>query len=331
MSHIFLRALGLAAIFSGLTTGVAFALPDAVENEVKRFAGHWRVVEMVEDGKAVPEGQMREWLPGGGILEIVDYTILFKSPLDGTKSTKTYRLDPTSYPKKIVVMDGDATTGTGIYKFDGGRLVLCISNEAASIPKDFSAPKGSKRNMIVMKQIEEGQANLPGINKPLAARRPLQIPAQPAPKPAQVEPVQIAAVQVQPAIVQVQVAPVPVIVAGGVAGVLLSDAEVRNMALGTWRIEDGEGSVDITFLANGIFQTHRYQQMIVNFHAIFVPKFFSSGNWSVTNGKLIATVSSSIRADKVNQTFMPAVRSISATDMILVDYLGRVSRAVKLR
>ena len=40
-----------------------------------------------------------------GVMEIVDYTILFKSPVDGSKTTKTFRLDPTSYPKQIAIME----------------------------------------------------------------------------------------------------------------------------------------------------------------------------------------------------------------------------------
>ena len=101
-------------------------------------------MEMIENGNAIPEDQMREWLPGGGIMEIVDYTILFKSPIDGTKSTKSFRLDPTSYPKRIAIMERDQTTGTGIYELNQGKLVVCITNAKSQLPTEFSAPSGSE-------------------------------------------------------------------------------------------------------------------------------------------------------------------------------------------
>ena len=101
--------------------------------------------------------------------------------------------------------------------------------------------------------------------------------------------------------------------------------------VGTWRINDNEGSVDITFGANGKFQTYRYYQNVENFHTVFVPTPISSGDWSVTNGRLMAKVTASTRAGQINHGYNPTVRSISASDMILVDNFGRVDRAVKIR
>ena len=57
--------------------------PSAVDTELERVRGSWRVVELVENGQEIPEEQMQYWLPGGGNLEIVDYTILFSDPVGG--------------------------------------------------------------------------------------------------------------------------------------------------------------------------------------------------------------------------------------------------------
>jgi uncharacterized protein (TIGR03067 family) len=317
----------LAAIVLGFTAESVGAPPDAVDNELTRFNGHWRVIEMVEDGRAIPEDQMRQWLPGGGVLEIVDYTILFKSPIDGTKSTKSYRLDPSSYPKRIAIMERDNTTGTGIYKFDQGKLIVCVTNEASQIPTEFSAHTGSKRTMIVMERFDPGASDIPGLNARLPERKPLHIPTPPPTPP-------VAEVQrpaVPPPVPRPVPQPAPKPVPASVAARVLTDTEVRNMTIGTWRINDTEGSIDIAFGANGAFQTYRYFRTLNNFQEVFAPTPISSGNWSIVNGRLVANVSSSTRLDRINQSFVPAVRSISATDMILVDHLGRVSRAVKLR
>ena len=307
----------------------AFAQSDAVDNELKRIDGHWRVIEMVENGNAIPEDQMREWLPGGGVMEIVDFTVIFKSPVDGTKSTKYFRVDPTSYPKRIAVFQMDNTTGTGIYKFDQSKLVICITNGKGEIPNEFNAPEGSGHSLMVMERFEPGTSEIPGLNAPLPKREPLHAPApekkyvpQQVAKPAP-------AVEVPPPPTPPQPTPAPI--AAKTAGRILTDTEVRNMSVGTWRINDNEGSIDIVFKPDTTFQTYRYYQTLSNFQRIFVPTPISSGNWSINNGRLVANVTSSTRLDRVNQSFVPAVRSISPTDMILVDHLGRVSRAVKLR
>jgi uncharacterized protein (TIGR03067 family) len=290
---------------------------------------------MIENGNAIPQDQMRDWLPGGGVLEIVDYTILFKSPLDGSKSTKSFRLDPTSYPKQLAILERDTVTGTGIYKFDQGKLIICVTKDQSSVPTEFSAAAGSQRTMLVMQRFEPGKSEIPGMNARLPQYKPVESASQAtrvvsatSAKPAATPAAQPAPPS-QPASAAPPAQPTP-IVAGSAAGRVLTDAEVRQMAIGTWRINDGDGSIDIVVNANGIFRTFRYLQSLNHFHLVFVPTPISSGDWSVASGRLIMSVRASTRADRLNQVFAPAVRSISATDMILVDHLGRVSRAVKV-
>ena len=326
----------LVGIVLMLVSAKTHAQPNAIDNELQQFKGHWRVVEMIENGKAIPQDQMRQWLPGGGVLEIVDYTILFKSPIDGSKSTKSFRLDPATYPKQIAILERDTTTGTGIYKFDQGKLVLCITNEARNVPVEFSAHADSNRTLVVLARFEPGSSEIPGLNAKLAQRKPVELPAS---RPSSDNPVETsssvptASARTAPAstpIPSAQSTP-PAIVVESVAGRLLTDSEVRKMALGTWRMNDNEGSVDIVFDPSGGFRTYRYHRTLSNFQYVFVPTPVSTGTWTITNGRLIAKVASSTRFDRVNQSFVPAVRSISATDMILVDHLGRVSRAVRSR
>ena len=304
-----------------LTAANAVAQSSATDNDLERFRGHWQVLEMVEDGRGIPENQMRNLLPGGGVLEIVDYTILFKSPIDGAKSAKTFRLDATSYPKRIAIMERDSTTGVGIYKFDQGKLVVCVSKQSAESFSEFSAAQGSGRTLIVLQRFEPGKNEVPGSNAKLPERQSVGQAQSTLPAPDAI-PASARQVTSQPS---------PPQAASREATRILTDDEVRNMALGTWRMEDIEGSIDIMFDAKGMFQTYRYHRTLANFQFIFVPTPVSSGTWSIVDGRLIANVTASTRLDRVNQTFVPAVRSISATDMILVDHLGRVSRAVKLR
>ena len=75
--------------------------PSAVDTELERVRGSWRVVELVENGQEIPDEQMQYWLPGGGNQEIDDYTILFSDPVGGSKPTREFRNARTSYPIRI--------------------------------------------------------------------------------------------------------------------------------------------------------------------------------------------------------------------------------------
>lgn len=316
--HLFSRPHSLPVLLAAVTVmvtipGAAIAQsPSAVDTELERVRGHWRVVELLENGQEIPEDQMQYWLPGGGNLEIVDYTILFESPLSGSKTTREFRIDPTSYPKRITIKNKDTETGKGIYKFDGGKLVVCISRDIAAVPNEFAAPKDSACALIVLQKNNPNNSATPkGAPRPVHANPPDMSQwksAEPTPAPA-----------------------AAVVPAGGVTSKVLTDNEVREMAVGTWRMTDNEGSVDISYNVDGTFQTYRYYRMMQNFQEVFVPTPISSGTWQISNGRLITHVTASSRVGMAGQTLMPAVRSISQSDLILVDNFGRVTRAVKVR
>jgi uncharacterized protein (TIGR03067 family) len=307
LSFVLLPAL----VFVVLPT-VVRAAPTAVDTELERVRGQWRVIELVENGQEIPDDQMQYWLPGGGQLEIVDYTILFESPLGGAKTTREFRIDPTSYPKKITIKNKDTETGKGIYKFDGGKLVVCISRDVSSVPNEFTAPKDSACALIVLEKNDPNNSATPkGAPRPVHANPPDMSQwksAEPTPAPA-----------------------AAVVPAGGVTSRVLTDAEVREMTVGTWRMTDNEGSVDLSYGVDGTFQSYRYYRMMQNFQEVFVPTPISSGTWQISNGRLITHVTASSRVGMAGQTMMPAVRSISQSDLILVDNFGRVTRAVRVR
>ncbi|MEO1991628.1 MAG: TIGR03067 domain-containing protein [Pirellulales bacterium] len=315
-----IRRIGIFVLFVSFVVGYTpcWAQPkQTVDAELERLSGHWRVLELIENGEEVPESQMSQWLPGGGTLEIVDYTIIFESPMSHVKSTRNFRIEPNAYPKKVTIQDKDTVTGTGIYKFDEGKLILCLSRDASALPTDFSAPKGSSRLLVVLSSYAPDGKATAGRTTAIAQQPPVNAnppdmtawkasnpPPQPAPQ---------------------------VVPAGGVTSKILTDAEVSKMLIGTWRENDSEGSVDLVYNGDGTFQTYRYYQTLSNFQYVFVPTPISTGTWQVQNGRLITHVTASSRANMAGQTFMPSVRSISGTDLILVDNFGRVDRAIRMR
>jgi len=249
------------------------------------------VTEIAEDGKVIPKEAIKEWLPSGGRAEIVDNAIIFKSPHDGKKYVKVFSITATKYPKEIEISTPKRKDGWGIYRFDEGKLVICLADpDKVERPKEFSAEAGSKRMLMVLKRIP--------ANTPAKKKTP-----KPKSKPKQ----------------------------AGKAAKILTDGQVTKMLAGSWKLKDSAGSLYIAFNANGTFSTVREYQQLRLFHKSFVQTPISSGNWSVKNGTLTIHVTTSVRFDRVNQLFSFAVRSISGRDMIFVDQLGRIGSAVKVR
>ena len=302
-----------AALFLGIIIATV-AQADPLDNEVKRLQGPWRVTEMVENGRVMSTSEMQTGLPGGGLIDIIDYTVIFKSPINGVRSTRSFRIDPTTYPKQIVIFDGDEVTGVGIYQLDQGKFVICVARPNASVPTEFSASKRSGRTLMVMEPHQVEQGDTAKISLPAPPRLTKTTSSQTATvKTNQTAPPKAAVPSTS----------------ASVAARILSDADVVGMMIGTWRLNDGEGLVDITINADKTFSTFRHTQTMTNFHSVIVPKPFSAGTWAVQNGQLTLTSTSSWRSDRQNTRATFAVRSISSNDAIIVGSLGSVIRATK--
>jgi uncharacterized protein (TIGR03067 family) len=292
-----------AALILSLAIGCTFPGPvlwsqqTGADAEYRRLQGRWQIVELVDNGRVIAASRIQEWLPSGGRLEVVDNTLLFTSPLDGQKTAKSFTLDPAVYPNQITVAARETIQGAGIYRFDGERLVVCLANpQFAARPQDFSARVGSHRMLMTLERSDQpprnGSASRPGLALPPPPER--------VPQP-------------------------------GVAGRVLTDAEVCSSLLGTWRLNDGQGLLDVTFFSNGAFQGQREANQVSTFHSVFAPAPISSGQWTVRQGQLMLQITASSRLERVNQQMQFAVRSVSGSDLIFVDYLGRVGKAVKVR
>lgn len=134
--------------------------------ELEPFQGHWQVAELVEDGKVIPKEAIKEWLPSGGRAEIIDNAIVFKSPQDGKKYVKVFSVDATKYPKAIEVSTPERKDTWGIYRFDEGKLVVCLADPSdGERPTEFSAETGSKRMLMVLQRVS---ADAPTANNSTA-------------------------------------------------------------------------------------------------------------------------------------------------------------------
>lgn len=279
--------------FSLLVLLVAAPLRAADKDpELKQFAGHWEVIELVEDGHVIPREAIREWLPSGGRLEIADSAIMFTSPEDGKKHVKLFTIDATQYPRGIDIVTREKKDAVGIYRFDEGRLVVCLCDPTdGARPADFSAKEGSKRMLMVLKRIAA----------PAAEEKPAPVPANP-----------------------------PTTGGKGIAARVLTDADATKLLQGTWRYKDDAGALLVTLAGNGTWSSVREVQELRLFQKVFVRTPISSGKWSVQNGTLTFHCTASVHINRVNQQLPFTVRSISEGDFIFVDYMGRLGKAVKV-
>lgn len=259
--------------------------------ELQKFQGHWEVTDLIEDGKVIPRERIRELLPSGGRAHIIENAIIFKSVEDGRQRAKVFRIDPAKYPKRIEITASQGKDSWGIYQFDAGKLIICVTDpDQASRPDDFSAEADSNRMMMILRR-------MPG-NRPVA-----KAPAKPPAKKSQIAP--------------------------SLRG--LTDAQLTKMLAGTWRLKDNAGFLFVTFHSNGTVSTVREYQELRLFHKSFVQTPVSDGTWNIKNGELTTHITRSARVDRVNRQFSFTIRSISDADLIFMDSLGRVVQAVRAK
>jgi uncharacterized protein (TIGR03067 family) len=254
--------------------------------ELQPFQGRWEVTELVENGHVIPHDAIRDWLPSGGRIEIVDTALMFNSTDDGKKHAKIFAIDATQFPKGFDIITREKKEARGIYQFDDGKLVVCMSDpEDGPQPTEFSAKEGSKRMLMVMKRVPATAAG---------EKTPATGPTN------------------------------------SVAAKVITDAEVSKLLTGIWKYRDDAGALVVTFDQNGTFSTIREMTEMRLFRKVFVQTPVSSGTWTVKNGTLNFHCTSSIHIERVNQNLPFTIRSISERDMIFVDYMGRLGKAVKV-
>ncbi len=149
----------------------ASLLGNAKDPDLEHFQGHWEVVELVEDGHVIPHDAVEEWLPSGGRFDIVENSMIFTSHEDGKKHARVFEIDATQNPKGIDLLTREKIEAVGIYRFDGEKLVVCLNaDEDGSRPTDFSARKGSKRMLMVLKKTSKSapRGNHSGPDTPKA-------------------------------------------------------------------------------------------------------------------------------------------------------------------
>jgi hypothetical protein len=276
-------------------------------------------------------------LPSGGSLNIVDNTIVFTSTKDGTPHARTFEIDATSFPKTMNLVAGTTVYGQGIYDFKGGNLVVCISPPAdAPRPTEFAAPPGSKRVLMVMRRNDiTNPTPTPLAAPPTTNRAPVQTVAPPNAPAATVTTVQ----QVQPnetvtttTFATSALPPPPdVRVTSAVNGQIRTDAEILSMLPGTWQINDAYGALFLELGGNGTYSTFRETASTSTFQKVFSRVPVSSGTWNLSNGSIVFRCTSSSQPANLYKDHPFQVKSVTPAELVFIDYMGNLGRAVKVQ
>jgi uncharacterized protein (TIGR03067 family) len=273
------------------------AAPDQGYLELRGF---WQAIEVVDNGRVIPAEAIPGWLPSGGRIEIVDNTMVFTSPKDGQRHARVFSIDATTYPRQLNVLDRDKISGHGIYRFDDGRLVVCLSSPSQTVrPDDFSAREGSQRVMMVLVR-PDSKLSAPTTLASASPTTPLA--SLPAPQ---------TTTATQPTFKP------------------LTNTEIGTMLPGTWKCNDRFGAFFLTLDRNGTYMTYRESVETSTFQRVFRKLPVSSGTWKLNNGQVLLYATSAANTSRLYKSFPFTIRSITPTELVFVDFAGNMNKAVR--
>jgi uncharacterized protein (TIGR03067 family) len=127
-----------------------------MKKELKKFQGTWIPVSVEANGKPVPREDLK------------DLRITFKGQrvtrkIKDDTAHATFSVDPSPNPKwfdATGVREGKEVSIAGIYKFDRGRLTLCIRYNPVQQkrPTEFSTKAGTKESPLIMVVLKKRKA-----------------------------------------------------------------------------------------------------------------------------------------------------------------------------
>jgi len=147
--------IGVGISLAGRTGAALAGPPDdaAAKEELAKFQGTWRVVEVEENGERASADKLREW----------DATVEIKGDKHTLKArgvslgAVTIKIDPTTAPKRYdmfvlpAARDKDKDT-QGIYELDGDTWKFCEDKSGKGRPTRFSGAAGTGWVLVVMKR-----------------------------------------------------------------------------------------------------------------------------------------------------------------------------------
>ena len=133
-----------------LLVSVAFApaQDDANKQDLKMIQGKWKIISVINDGKALdPDG------PGHR-----SYTISGTKVVYDENTSDDFILDATKKPKMwngASNRRGEVTNYLAIYSIEADELKICVSARGKERPSTFESVPGSGTRLITLKRVAE--------------------------------------------------------------------------------------------------------------------------------------------------------------------------------
>jgi RNA polymerase sigma factor (sigma-70 family) len=156
VAAVVLVALATAGAVAGVLTHYALAgqpdragiaaagEPRATKDDLR---GTWVPVEVTEDGKEIPEAEIK-----AKNFEMVITAEKVTLPIRDEVNEVDYKLDPAKKPKQIDLLFRDGRTAKGIYALAETTLKLCVGKFDVERPTEFAAPEGTNHILMVLKK-----------------------------------------------------------------------------------------------------------------------------------------------------------------------------------
>lgn len=172
----------VAYLSAVLLLASAGAPPDSgpSESDLKQarqlLMGVWEVESIVDNGEKLGAGLIRKKVAAAGRITVGERMIRFQNPITNEDRITAYRLNPSTNPRQIDVINDDDRLLRGIYRFEGDQLVVCLQHqENGPRPERFEAPDKSSLVVLRMNLVDPNPptdpaaATVPSISIPSTA------------------------------------------------------------------------------------------------------------------------------------------------------------------
>lgn len=140
----------LAQITFDDTPDASRALASSSASDLRRvhdlMSGKWDIVGMDDNGERIGAELVRRRFARDGRVTISDRLITIINPEDGRPRDIAFRINTSTTPREIEVIDRDDNVLKGIFKFEDDDLIICLArHENGARPDAFVSPVGSDR------------------------------------------------------------------------------------------------------------------------------------------------------------------------------------------
>jgi uncharacterized protein (TIGR03067 family) len=276
------------------------ATPEELRRAHEMLAGDWQILSIVDDGSDVGSKLIRAKFAEDGLLHIGNRLASFVTPSSEEKHVSAIRIDPAKSPSWIDFTTQLDAVLKGIYKFDGGQLILCLAkHEETPRPTEFESPSGSDRALFRLT-----------IAKP-ETRAKTEVVSKPEPRPT----TKSVATSSEPSAEE---------------KARRREERIREMLAGSWTYNDKKGAVTLVLRPDGTFVSTRSWAKAMK--RLFEGRTATSeGRWAYSHGSLTGRISSTTDPFLLGHGFSARLQSIGEETLVFRDVVGELKTARRLR